>query len=455
MKTAHVTTTATRPAITSTVGALSDRELLRETRNLVRHERHLQGAVIDHLTEIEARGLYLQRGFSSLFDYAVRELGYSDAAAARRIGAMRLCADQPDAREGLRDGSLTLSAAAELQWAFDRQRRRGSISGTAAIAPAGSAAAGTAAQNDPAPDSAPAVLLPPAEPEPPLVLDAVGRRQLVEEAAGKSARQVRRMLADLDPELAPPVDRVRPLGDGRYELKATIDAECQQGLEQLRGLLSHVDPRMTNGTARRPGGAGGARPPRPEPATAPSARRQSARGREGKRPANSDAGAGATAQRSGGHRGGAEDRPGRRPPRRFDDERRGDPRRRRSHTDAGGSADTDLRAAAAEHPGGDGPPSRYRGEAHGRRHSDGEVMRFGPRDFGGCQTTGVATRRRALQLRRSTDRAPLQFDASDRDRPHRPACAGRRRRSRKPQASLWSPSPPPARAGQVTAEPAP
>ena len=85
------------------------------------------------------------------------------------------------------------------------------------------------------------------EPPPPLVLDAVGRQQLVEEAAGKSARQVRQMLANLDPELAPPADRVRPLGDGRYELKATIDAECQQGLEQLRGLLSHVDPRMTLG----------------------------------------------------------------------------------------------------------------------------------------------------------------------------------------------------------------
>ena len=249
MKTAHLTT-ATRPAITSTVGALSDRELLRETSNLVRHERHLQGAIIDHLAEIEARGLYLERGFSSLFDYAVRELGYSDAAAARRIGAMRLCADQADAREGLRDGSLTLSAAAELQWAFDRQRRRGSICGTAAIAPAGTraaGAAGAAAQNGLAPDSAPAVPSS-AEPQPPpLVLDAVGRQKLVEEAAGKSARQVRQMLADLDPELAPPADRVRPLGDGRYELKATIDAECQQGLEQLRGLLSHVDPRMTLG----------------------------------------------------------------------------------------------------------------------------------------------------------------------------------------------------------------
>ena len=140
----------------------------------------------------------------------------------------------------MRDGSLTLSAAAELQWAFDRQRRRGSISGTATaeIAPA---------TEEPPADSAPAAAPSASNPEPPLVLDAEGRRTLLEEAAGKSARQVRRMLADLDPELAVPADRVRPLGDGRYELKAVIDADCQQGLEQLRGLLSHVDPRMTLG----------------------------------------------------------------------------------------------------------------------------------------------------------------------------------------------------------------
>ena len=248
------------PAITSTVGALSDHELLRQTSTLVRHERHLQGAVIDHLSEIEARRLFLQRGCSSLFDYAVRELGYSDAAAGRRIGAVRLCADQPDARERLRDGSLTLSAAAELQWAFDRQRRRGSISGTVSRAPAGSAPENAAATEDPAgsalpvsvaPDGPLTDAMPPrtsvAPASPPLVLDAAGRQKLMEDAAGKSARQVRRMLADLDPELATPADRMRPLGDGRYELKALIDADCHQGLEQLRGLLSHVDPPMTVG----------------------------------------------------------------------------------------------------------------------------------------------------------------------------------------------------------------
>ena len=286
MKTATLATAA-RPAITSTIGVLSDRALLRQTSALVRHERHLQGAIIDHLAEIEARRLFLRRGYSSLFDYAVRELGYSDAAAGRRLGAVRLCADQPGARERLRDGSLTLSAAAELQWAFDRQRRRGSISGTASIAPTGvvapradapgsSPAEAAAADSAPAAGavgSAPAEIAPAlgdgavgavsaddpvayagptatpshSEPAPPLVLDAAGRQKLVEEASGKSARQVRRMLADLAPELAPPADRVRPLGDGRYELKAVIDADCQQGLEHLRGLLSHVDPRMTVG----------------------------------------------------------------------------------------------------------------------------------------------------------------------------------------------------------------
>ena len=215
------TASATAAAITGTVAALSDRELLAQTSNLARVERHLQGAIIDHLAEIEARSLFLRRGFASLFEYAVRELGYSDAAAGRRIAAMRLCADNPHTRERLRDGSLSLSAAAELQWAFDRQRRRPQAATTPAVA-----------------------ALPT---EPPLVLDAVGRQKLVEEAAGKSTRQVKRMLADLDPELAAAADRVRPLGNGRYELKALIDAECQRGLEQLAGLLSHVDPRMTVG----------------------------------------------------------------------------------------------------------------------------------------------------------------------------------------------------------------
>ena len=239
------TTSDTGPVLTSTISALSDRELLRQTRDMARLERHLQATIIDHLTEIDARSLYLHRGYSSLFDYAVRELGYSDGAAGRRIAAMRLCAEHAGTRERLRDGSLSLSAAAELQWAFDRQRRRsiGGLAGARAQTAESLAGAPSAAAPGASPESPRTTELP----APPVVLDAAGRQKLVDEAAGKSARQVRQMLADVAPEMALPADRIRPLGDGRYELKALIDADCQQGLEQLRGLLSHVDPRMTVG----------------------------------------------------------------------------------------------------------------------------------------------------------------------------------------------------------------
>ena len=55
------------------------------------------------------------------------------------------------------------------------------------------------------------------------------------------------MLAAVNPELAAPHDRLRALGTGRWELKAVVDGECQRGLEQLRMLLSHVDPHLTLG----------------------------------------------------------------------------------------------------------------------------------------------------------------------------------------------------------------
>ena len=116
-------TTATHTAILSTVSGLSDNQLLEQTGKLAALDHQIQVFVIDHLLEMEARKLYLRRGFSSLFDYVARGLGYSDAAAWRRINAMKLCAHVGGARERLRDGSLTLDAAAQLQAAFERRDR--------------------------------------------------------------------------------------------------------------------------------------------------------------------------------------------------------------------------------------------------------------------------------------------------------------------------------------------
>ncbi|MCY4481899.1 MAG: hypothetical protein OXC12_03410 [Spirochaetaceae bacterium] len=163
---------------------------------------------------------------------------------------MQLCTDVGAAGDLLRDGSLNLSNAAQLQNLFERsdrnERKRAGPPGSdgdkdgsgeaardarpsgksASSAPAGAGERGTAARP---------------------VLDAAAREKLVRQAAGKSTREVQQMLAEVDPELAQPNDRMRALGTGRWELKAAIDAECRHGLEKLQMLLSHADPHLTLG----------------------------------------------------------------------------------------------------------------------------------------------------------------------------------------------------------------
>ena len=226
----------------STIAELPDGLLLAQAKQLARHEQALQILVLDHLREIEDRRLYLRRGYGSLFDYVVHELGYTAAAAWRRINAMRLCTQTHGARELLRDGSLSLSNAAQLQHAFERDQRSRRHPTRARGAAAGVPGNGSAPE-----PPAGAVAVGAGQQEGERGLDAAVKEQLVQQAAGKSTREVTQMLAAVNPELAAPHDRLRALGDGRWELKAAIDGECQRGLEELRMLLSHVDPQLTLG----------------------------------------------------------------------------------------------------------------------------------------------------------------------------------------------------------------
>ncbi len=237
--------TATATGFISSLSGLPDQVLLAHTRSLVLHEQALQLAVLDHLREIHARHLHLRLGFSSLFDYAVRELGYSEGAAWRRIKAMRLCSDTAGSRERLQDGSLSLSAAAQLQNTFDLLQRTATAAADPGAAPTAPELLplGTGTARGPGASGAGAAA--PARPVP--ALNAAQRQELVAQASGKSTREVKQLLAGVAPELARPADRMRALGAGRWELKVVIDAACQCGIEQLRALLSHVDPHLTLG----------------------------------------------------------------------------------------------------------------------------------------------------------------------------------------------------------------
>ena len=239
------TTTATPAGFTSSLSGLPDQVLLAHTRSLVLHEQALALAVLDHLREIHARHLHLRLGFSSLFDYAVRELGYSEGAAWRRIKAMRLCSETAGSRERLQDGSLTLSAAALLQNTFECQQRTATAAADPGSAPAAPELLPGATGKTPGAGALGGETAASARPAP--VLDAAQRQELVAQASGKSTREVKQLLAGVAPELARPAERMRALGEDRWELKVVIDAACQRGIEQLRALLSHVDPHLTVG----------------------------------------------------------------------------------------------------------------------------------------------------------------------------------------------------------------
>ena len=368
---------------------LDDQQLLDQTRRLAANQRCIDVHILDHLDEIDRRGLALRRGFSSLFDYAVRELRFSDAAAQRRIQAMRLCRRHGWVRACLQSGELSMTAAGQLETTFagaeraerqshtghrnvgqgrghdqdhdcaggtrqlglpaapgeaDEQGERGHRSAPGGAPPAGECSGDVAARNTPAvpvasrsgaqapggghagallprselngnaspfpapsctPGAAPGAgagagpatpssdegpapqILPPTnfsastpEPEPvmapaesrhtssrapePLrddpfaelspgpvsaapLLHPQRQRELIEQAAGMSTRQVASLLAAAAPEVLPPRDTLRAVAPDRYTLKVSIDQECEQGLRLLKDLMSHVDPRMSWG----------------------------------------------------------------------------------------------------------------------------------------------------------------------------------------------------------------
>ena len=370
---------------------LGDQQLLDQTKRLAANQRCIEVHILDHLDEIDRRGLALRRGFSSLFDYAVRELRFTDAAAQRRIQAMRLCRRHGWVRASLQSGELSLTGAAQLETTFagaeraERQCRTGrrnvghgrchdqekdddpsgrteqlglpaapgeageqgergpqsapgrapraeQCSGDAAAvntpvvpvashavaqdpgaghagAPlprpelSGNATAGGPRQppsntgssrtakvwpemgnasplcapvsaapssdEGPAPQLLPPTHLPAHAPVPvpvaapsealrvasrvpdssrddsfaelspgPLsaapLLHPQRQRELIEQAAGMSTRQVAVLLAAAAPEVVPPRDTLRAVAPDRYTLKATIDQECEQGLRRLK-----------------------------------------------------------------------------------------------------------------------------------------------------------------------------------------------------------------------------
>ena len=95
--------------------SLSDSELWTSTYDAAQKEKASTLILLEHLHEVQHRRLFATRGFGSLFQYVVTELGYSEAQASERIGAMRLVNQISEVKEKIQTGKLSLTTAAKIQ----------------------------------------------------------------------------------------------------------------------------------------------------------------------------------------------------------------------------------------------------------------------------------------------------------------------------------------------------
>lgn len=93
---------------------LTDAVLLARLQALVTQERIAVADIIEHLIEVDRREIVVDAGYSTLFDYCVKALGYSEAAAFLRIRATRAAAAYPRVLTDLRSGTIHLDAIMRL-----------------------------------------------------------------------------------------------------------------------------------------------------------------------------------------------------------------------------------------------------------------------------------------------------------------------------------------------------
>ncbi len=91
------------------LSSLSDSAFIAQLSQLVKTEKEITEQIVRHFAEVERRRLYLELGYGNLFDYVTRGLGYSNAAAMRRINAARVGLQAPEVFECLENGELNLS----------------------------------------------------------------------------------------------------------------------------------------------------------------------------------------------------------------------------------------------------------------------------------------------------------------------------------------------------------
>ena len=94
---------------------LKSQDLLGNLDSLNEKERKLKVKVLLYLREIDRRRLYLEEGYSSMFDFCVKYLKYSESTAVRRIKAERALGRSKKIINMLLSGEMTVTGLSKIE----------------------------------------------------------------------------------------------------------------------------------------------------------------------------------------------------------------------------------------------------------------------------------------------------------------------------------------------------
>ena len=253
--------------------ALSDDALLRELHILVASHRRTTAALVEHLGEVDARRLHVEKGFSSLFAYCVDELRFSEDEACRRIEAARLARRFPAVLQLLDTGMVSLTVLGLLKPHLTEENQNELLAGVsgASVRRAKEWLAARFPQPDvpstirkqPAPNSFRAAGVGAAEVDARVAelvpTDGVPTVPAIE-AVGSAPTTPTRVTVGVGPVLAIPPSaptrvplgvepriaharaRVEPLSSDRFLVKFTANRAFRDKLELARDLMRHANP---------------------------------------------------------------------------------------------------------------------------------------------------------------------------------------------------------------------
>lgn len=92
----------------------TNQELVAILKTQVSNERKAQTIYLACLAEMEGRMLYAELGYSSMFNYCVRELGFAEGSAGRRIRTARMARQFPVIYSLIEEGKIHMTAIAML-----------------------------------------------------------------------------------------------------------------------------------------------------------------------------------------------------------------------------------------------------------------------------------------------------------------------------------------------------